>query len=175
MHAALQGLDSFLAMSSMFGYTGTLVLILSLGSLSYYTACLPLFIFIAGACWECMGGMDVGPAQQQQQLHQVAQGLPLSFSNSRQQAAGSRFAWFEDALCSDASRLCPPAPAVLTCVCPAALTLSVFAPAKPLLWLGFQHSTLVSSWRRYFQFSFVMEEKLDQEGRYIFAGGGVGV
>jgi hypothetical protein len=53
---------------------------------------------------------------------------------------------------------------------PAALTLSVFAPAKPLLWVGFQHSTLVSSWRRYFQFSFVMEQKLDQEGRYIFAG-----
>lgn len=94
----LRGLDSFLAMSSMFGYTATIVLILFLGTLSYYTACLPLFIFIA------------------------------------------------------------------------ALTLSVFAPAKPLLWIGFQHSTLVSSWRRYFQFSFVMDEKLDQEGRYIFAG-----
>jgi hypothetical protein len=65
---------------------------------------------------------------------------------------------------------------VLTCVClrPAALTLSVFAPAKPLLWIGFQHSTLVSSWRRYFQFSFVMDEKLDQEGRYIFAGARLG-
>lgn len=95
MHSrALQGLDSFLAMSSMFGYTGTLVLILSLGSLSYYTACWPLFIFVAGACWGCSGRVDVGPAQQQQQrwqLHQVAQGLPLPCSNSRQQAADSRF------------------------------------------------------------------------------------
>lgn len=48
--------------------------------------------------------------------------------------------------------------------------MSVFAPAEPLLWLGFQHSTLVSSWRRYFKFSFVIDHKLDQEGRYIFAG-----
>jgi hypothetical protein len=53
---------------------------------------------------------------------------------------------------------------------PAALVFSVLLPAKPLLWLGFQHSTLVSSWRRYFNFSFVVEEKLNQDGRYIFAG-----
>lgn len=46
----------------------------------------------------------------------------------------------------------------------------MFMPAEPLLWLGFQHSTLVSSWRRYFKFSFVLEQKLDQDGRYIFAG-----
>jgi hypothetical protein len=53
---------------------------------------------------------------------------------------------------------------------PAALVFSVLLPAKPLLWLGFQHSTLVSSWRRYFNFSFVVDEKLNQDGRYIFAG-----
>jgi hypothetical protein len=53
---------------------------------------------------------------------------------------------------------------------PAALVLSVLLPAEPLLWLWFQHSTLVSSWRRYFQFSFVLEQNLDQSERYIFAG-----
>jgi len=60
-------------------------------------------------------------------------------------------------------------------VCPAALVVSVFLPAEPLLWLGFQNSTLVSSWRRYFNFSFVIDEKLDQDGRYVFAGKGLGL
>jgi hypothetical protein len=61
-------------------------------------------------------------------------------------------------------------PRIVTLACPAAIVVSVFMPAEPLLWLGFQHSTLVSSWRRYFKFSFVLEQKLDQDGRYIFAG-----
>jgi hypothetical protein len=46
----------------------------------------------------------------------------------------------------------------------------VLLPAKPLLWEGFQHSTLVSSWRRYFAFSLAVEQKLDPQGKYIFAG-----
>jgi hypothetical protein len=44
----LQALDTFLAMSSMYGYTGTLVLILVLGGLAYYTSCLPLGLFVGG-------------------------------------------------------------------------------------------------------------------------------
>jgi hypothetical protein len=47
---------------------------------------------------------------------------------------------------------------------------SVALPARPLLWVAFQRCVLVSSWRRYFAFSFVVEEQLDQQGRYIFAG-----
>lgn len=49
LHAVLhQALDMFLAMSSMYGYTGTLVLILVLGGLAYYTSCLPLGLFVGG-------------------------------------------------------------------------------------------------------------------------------
>jgi hypothetical protein len=51
------------------------------------------------------------------------------------------------------------------------IVLSVLLPAEPLLWEWFQHSTLVSSWRRYFQFSIAVEQKLDERGKYIFAGG----
>jgi hypothetical protein len=50
--------------------------------------------------------------------------------------------------------------------------VSVLLPAKPLLWEGFQNSTLVSSWRRYFAFSLAVEQKLDPQGKYIFAGEG---
>lgn len=49
LHTALhQALDTFLAMSSMYGYTGTLVLILVLGGLAYYTSCWPLGLFVGG-------------------------------------------------------------------------------------------------------------------------------
>eukprot|EP00878_Enallax_costatus_P016076 GHUV01016857.1.p1 GENE.GHUV01016857.1~~GHUV01016857.1.p1 ORF type:complete len:299 (+),score=36.27 GHUV01016857.1:955-1851(+) len=50
------------------------------------------------------------------------------------------------------------------------IVISVFLPAEPLLWEWFQHSTLVSSWRRYFQFSVAIEHKLDPTGKYVFAG-----
>jgi hypothetical protein len=43
-------------MSSMFGYTATILIIVVLGSLAYYTSCWPLGIFIAGGLrisWSC--------------------------------------------------------------------------------------------------------------------------
>jgi hypothetical protein len=52
----------------------------------------------------------------------------------------------------------------------AAVVLTVLLPPAPLLWVRFQHSALVSSWRRYFRFSFVVDHKLDQDARYVFAG-----
>lgn len=94
----LQGLDAFLAMSSMFGYTATILILVVWGLTAWFTAFWPLGLLTT------------------------------------------------------------------------ALVVSVFLPAEPLLWLGFQNSTLVSSWRRYFNFSFVIDQKLDQDGRYIFAG-----
>eukprot|EP00879_Flechtneria_rotunda_P000818 GHRR01000942.1.p1 GENE.GHRR01000942.1~~GHRR01000942.1.p1 ORF type:complete len:378 (+),score=36.87 GHRR01000942.1:444-1577(+) len=98
----LQALDAFLAMSSMFGYTATLLIIPTLAGLAYM---LPWKIPAWG-----FGTFVTG------------------------------------------------------------LVLSVFLPAEPLLWERFQHSTLVSSWRRYFNFSFAIEQKLDPHGKYIFAG-----
>jgi hypothetical protein len=68
----------------------------------------------------------------------------------------------------------PPNPLALSsivcCAFPAGICLSVLLPAEPLLWERFQHSTLVSSWRRYFAFSLAVEQKLDPHGKYIFAG-----
>lgn len=98
----LRALDTFLAMSSMFGYTATLVLIPTLAMIAYL---LP---------WKI-----------------PAWGIGL----------------------------------FVTGIC-----LSVLLPAEPLLWERFQHSTLVSSWRRYFAFSLAVEQKLDPQGKYIFAG-----
>eukprot|EP00882_Tetradesmus_deserticola_P021218 GHRQ01022971.1.p1 GENE.GHRQ01022971.1~~GHRQ01022971.1.p1 ORF type:complete len:297 (+),score=73.84 GHRQ01022971.1:98-988(+) len=98
----LRALDTFLAMSSMFGYTATLVLITTLAVIAHLLPwSLPSWgigLFVTGIC------------------------------------------------------------------------VSVLLPAKPLLWERFQHSTLVSSWRRYFAFSLAVEQKLDPEGKYIFAG-----
>eukprot|EP00775_Hariotina_reticulata_P009197 gene9197-9364_t len=93
----LRMLDSFLAMSSMFGYTATLVLIPLLATLAYLWSSWIIGTLITG------------------------------------------------------------------------LVLSVLLPAEPLLWEWFQLSTLVSSWRRYFQFSIAVEQKLDAQGQYIFA------
>lgn len=47
---------------------------------------------------------------------------------------------------------------------------TLLMPAKPLLWKPFVQSWVFKTWRQYFKFSFLFEEKLDQEKRYVFAG-----
>ena len=56
-----------------------------------------------------------------------------------------------------------------------ALLISIFLlstlamPAKPLLWKPFVQSYAFKTWRHYFSFSFLFEERLDHGKNYVFA------
>mmetsp|Transcript_22134 Transcript_22134/g.61235 ORF Transcript_22134/g.61235 Transcript_22134/m.61235 type:complete len:334 (-) Transcript_22134:512-1513(-) len=45
---------------------------------------------------------------------------------------------------------------------------TLLLPAKPVLWKRFNRSWVFSTWRRYFHFSFLLEEVAKKNGRYVF-------
>ncbi|KAF8056113.1 DGAT2D [Scenedesmus sp. PABB004] len=174
-----QGLDSLLAMSSMFGYTATLLLIPTFAASAWAFAgwgglwAIPawgLGAFVTRAPRRraaARGGARRAAARGARQAgpRPPAAGLrppPPACARPPPACAHRR----RPAPTAAGLRLLPPPPPRRRAV----LLVSVFLPAEPLLWERFQHSTLVSSWRRYFSFSVAIEQKLDPAGKYIFAG-----
>jgi len=50
-----------------------------------------------------------------------------------------------------------------------ALLTTLWLPAKPLLWGPLLRSWIFKTWREYFRYSYIMEERLDPTKRYILA------
>lgn len=57
-------------------------------------------------------------------------------------------------------------------VTPRYILLAIFStlalPAKPVLWTAFNAHPVFRTWREYFKFSYLFEEILDDEKRFVF-------
>lgn len=55
---------------------------------------------------------------------------------------------------------------------PRYILLAIFStlalPAKPVLWQAFNQHAVFRTWREYFKFSYLFEELMDDEKRYVF-------